>query len=420
MNKHLVRTLILLGGSAFVITLCIGIFALYVRYAPDTEKQEYPDLIPQYTALEEDSINGLDLLYRVSLCLEKDQNYQEWLAAYHNDQQFSNSSEPLKILSKYKSEIGNALDYQMQCAFTDSLDDSHKEIISLTRISEFLTYDLKLSIFLQDQQSALSSVRHSLNLAAKGGKMQGNLLVTLCQQNLYSEAFENLIRYMEFWPISRSQQLEFASIIHKLPSSRSQLCNAINFEFIANRNLITKMSELNPPYLQKNKTIHLYATNLRKVKNYYQDGLSIKDFSISEKLVSHDDAQLWKTFLSDNGIGNFLVKSSMLLYGADEFKSYVPMGYLNKNTIPLLMALRCYQTDTGQLPSSLETLIPNYLKSIPLDPYSGSPMLYSKQNKRIWSIGSDRKNNGGLSKRADSRMSNNLDCLDEPHLNIPF
>jgi len=58
----------------------------------------------------------------------------------------------------------------------------------------------------------------------------------------------------------------------------------------------------------------------------------------------------------------------------------------------LFVALRCYQLERGALPASLDTLAPEYLKTIPVDPFTGKPFGYEPTGKepRIWSVGPDR------------------------------
>jgi hypothetical protein len=61
------------------------------------------------------------------------------------------------------------------------------------------------------------------------------------------------------------------------------------------------------------------------------------------------------------------------------------------------LALRCYQFDTARAPTRLEDLVPNYLSTVPQDPFSGQAMIYRPQgtNWLLYSIGDDRADNGG-------------------------
>jgi hypothetical protein len=59
----------------------------------------------------------------------------------------------------------------------------------------------------------------------------------------------------------------------------------------------------------------------------------------------------------------------------------------------LFLALRCYQLEHGKLPGKLDELAPEYLKTIPLDPFTGKPFGYEPggQKPRIWSVGPDQR-----------------------------
>ena len=55
------------------------------------------------------------------------------------------------------------------------------------------------------------------------------------------------------------------------------------------------------------------------------------------------------------------------------------------------LAIKAYKVDTGTYPNSLNELVPKYLSSIPIDPYSNpeSPLQYDPATKTITSIGKD-------------------------------
>jgi hypothetical protein len=61
------------------------------------------------------------------------------------------------------------------------------------------------------------------------------------------------------------------------------------------------------------------------------------------------------------------------------------------------LALRCYQSEQGRLPTSLEQLVPKYLQQVPTDPFSGRPVIYHAQgtNWLLYSVGEDGVDDGG-------------------------
>lgn len=67
-----------------------------------------------------------------------------------------------------------------------------------------------------------------------------------------------------------------------------------------------------------------------------------------------------------------------------------------------IVAIKAYKDTTGSLPEALGDLVPKYLSTLPLDPYSYSqPLSYSKQNNYIYSLGRDKVNSGGSAEKID-------------------
>jgi len=57
------------------------------------------------------------------------------------------------------------------------------------------------------------------------------------------------------------------------------------------------------------------------------------------------------------------------------------------------LILRAWMLDhDGQLPESLDALVPDYLPALPVDPYDGQPLRYDKE--KLWSVGHDLKDGG--------------------------
>ena len=67
------------------------------------------------------------------------------------------------------------------------------------------------------------------------------------------------------------------------------------------------------------------------------------------------------------------------------------------------IALRCYQLEHGKLPEALDALAPEYLKAVPLDPFTGKPFGYEPggQKPRIWSVGPDQRTDPPDAEEAD-------------------
>jgi hypothetical protein len=64
------------------------------------------------------------------------------------------------------------------------------------------------------------------------------------------------------------------------------------------------------------------------------------------------------------------------------------------------LAVERYRLATGALPAALDTLVPQYLKEVPLDPFDGRPIRYTLQTSGyvLHSVDADGQDNGGKEK----------------------
>jgi hypothetical protein len=65
------------------------------------------------------------------------------------------------------------------------------------------------------------------------------------------------------------------------------------------------------------------------------------------------------------------------------------------------LAVERYRIAQGDLPETLEVLVPEYLPAVPLDPFGGGPLRYRLLDKCyvVYSVGVDRKDDGGRAER---------------------
>ena len=83
---------------------------------------------------------------------------------------------------------------------------------------------------------------------------------------------------------------------------------------------------------------------------------------------------------------------------------------LNAASVRLLateLALRCYQSEHGSGPAGLDQLVPAELPRVPIDPFTGKPLIYRLQgtNWLLYSVGVDGIDNGGTPVARPTRSS---------------
>ncbi len=81
-------------------------------------------------------------------------------------------------------------------------------------------------------------------------------------------------------------------------------------------------------------------------------------------------------------------------------------------SVRALAALRAYREAEGALPETLAALVPEYLAGVPTDDFGGGSLHYSRERRRVWSVGDDGVDAGGA---PDLRSD-----LHEPTLVIDF
>ncbi len=80
------------------------------------------------------------------------------------------------------------------------------------------------------------------------------------------------------------------------------------------------------------------------------------------------------------------------------------------------LALRAYNLERGAFPEKLEQLVPNYLSQLPMDGFGrGEALRYKKQGDSfvLWSIGPDKKDNGGKAIQGTPRPSRAYDLYSD-------
>lgn len=110
--------------------------------------------------------------------------------------------------------------------------------------------------------------------------------------------------------------------------------------------------------------------------------------------------------LEPNAIGKLLADIGNVSLGGVVVKSCNESVAVSATQITL--AIGAYQKDNQKIPNSLDELVPKYLTAVPIDPYSGQAPIYVPEKKVVYSIGSNRVNEGGNT-AADSALYPNAE-----------
>ena len=102
--------------------------------------------------------------------------------------------------------------------------------------------------------------------------------------------------------------------------------------------------------------------------------------------------------------------------GVATLESYVPIAGQNlamrRTSIAAVAIERFRRAHAGEAPATLSALVPEYLAAVPMDPFSGQPLLYRRTavSYAVYSIGQNRGDDGaglyGLGSQTEERRAN--------------
>jgi len=152
----------------------------------------------------------------------------------------------------------------------------------------------------------------------------------------------------------------------------------------------TSLERLAPRLLlQPNRTKQALA-------NYYRQVLT-NIGTASALLTNHPglpgNGSRFQTLASPNAVGNILLTLVVPSLESAWVKPFEQEAAFRAALLTL--ALNAYQRDHGSFPDALETLVPQYLPKVPLDPFDDQPFRYVKEKAIVYSIGKDLTDSGG-------------------------
>lgn len=153
-----------------------------------------------------------------------------------------------------------------------------------------------------------------------------------------------------------------------------------------------------------NQLVEKYAKVLEPEPTY-QSMLALEKFEDDEwkKQEEYESVFYWYYLLMSDGqeknrrLAEAIEYRPSILGAVPSIYKFFISKRTNERLLDTLIALRIYKDEHGEFPDELKSLTPRYCKSVPLDPYSGKPLIYKKQGDHflLYSIGRNRVDDGG-------------------------
>ncbi|HOL19605.1 MAG TPA: hypothetical protein PK813_05110 [Candidatus Hydrogenedens sp.] len=302
------------------------------------------------------------------------------------------------MLSAIDGDYENMLRAFRTCAsIYNSLENEPVLISQLVRISIFwiiygdiewifnhkeLPEDVLIKLNGIIQTFAIPSEKRSMFKSS----MHSELLMVLSEISIYQK--ERFMSHINYWASSR-KYIYYKNIVRPwLPVIDTFYPADIETLIVVNlytmlKKVLTDVAREENSNLPERTLLNTYSSNLMD----------------TEKPIFQTSSPYWMFFTL------FIVYPALERCPDSELRHYV---YIN--LVQTGIAIERYRLRNNRLPDNLQELVPDYLPTIPKDPYrTGKPITYIKEDDfayKIYSIGMDKEDDGGISKDVKKGIRN--------------
>ncbi len=146
-----------------------------------------------------------------------------------------------------------------------------------------------------------------------------------------------------------------------------------------------------PLLFKPNRTLRICAEYLRHQLNAIDQPESTLAHLKPDELVAAAQPQGIGRYSPDNFIGRRLLGMIAQPNREPELEEQLRVqSSISANEA--FLALLLYDREHGELPATLDALVPDYLPAVPRDYFDGQPIRYSREFRVVWSVGTDHFN----------------------------
>lgn len=100
----------------------------------------------------------------------------------------------------------------------------------------------------------------------------------------------------------------------------------------------------------------------------------------------------WRDVFTPNSNG---IRDADELYSFDEYFTRRCLAFAYTEAVVTAIAILRYRMEVGDYPDSLEKLLPDYIETLPIDPFTGGVLNYSRKHMWLYSFGVNHEDNAG-------------------------
>ncbi len=245
--------------------------------------------------------------------------------------------------------------------------------------------------------------------AAKGSSIQH--LVAVSAQSMAELALERALARSAASPALLRQGIE--GIALDAPLIRDAVVCALQLEYQEFKSMVTSPgvrarfvsfhqmnsagARLATVLFKPNQTLNHYLALARPLiagvsKGWAQASIALRNArDLHRQTLQWQES--WSFFLNPNRGG--IIEANIAFQTPDGIVSNAVNRHMQTQQRIIIMALRLFELEKGRLPQVLDELVPAFLPEVPQDPHSGKPMLWNAAAQAVYSVGPDRRDDGG-------------------------
>ncbi len=165
-----------------------------------------------------------------------------------------------------------------------------------------------------------------------------------------------------------------------------------------------------PTYWDSAKVLGVYAQGRARMLSYSKRRLTQNYIAVADAAIAASQ-QPYRNIKPARGADIF---SDIFVDSYARNRWSYTLSRVNYRQLIAALALRAYKLEKGSYPASLNALVPAYLPSVPLDVFVNKPLRYKREGAsyKLWSIGPDRKDDGGKPARDTTKFPNRQTIVD--------
>ncbi|ADE53709.1 hypothetical protein Caka_0685 [Coraliomargarita akajimensis DSM 45221] len=433
------RTII---AISICIALCaaLGIWQFFAWLRTDEPKLDYSQLGLR-ERIQDPEVNGYTVMREFSLQYRMSQADEDLLLESFESDAGAVDWDAVQVLLEDQTELMETFRHAfgMGTFYFDEVNTPETMIPEIGILRDYVRLRILQSRFLRQTGAEacaldqLLEIQQDLNRYQQSGGALISLLVGIsCKQLVAKEVFEQLDhceltteqgrfyanQFVDAMTVEHIQsafkhEFHFASycvhLIHDDPETLFQLVDADQEATAVGRAIYNGGVRY---VLKPNRTINHFYRAYSEIIDQADLPAKQRKLDYNQELLADLGGPKRDHLLTRNPFGRILL--AILFPTVEAVVAKTDQFRAEFAALQLAIALNAYYTESGELPDTLAQLVPEFITALPVDPYDGEPMRYSKEQKIIYSVGVDFIDQGGS--RLPSRMlatENELDCAEE-------